>query len=117
MQHKGEIVEKAVRESGYPITKLAQKLGKSRRWMYHVFETANVSLDHIIAIGKIIHHDFYAEINELKNPSREFGEARPAYPSEEKDVTYWRDKYYELLEEHNALLKKLRNIQSPPGGE
>lgn len=63
MQHKGEILEKAIRESGHSITKLAQKMGKSRRWMYQIFDSANVPIDYIIDIGKIIHHDFIIQIN------------------------------------------------------
>lgn len=107
MQHKGEIVEKAVRESGYPITKLAKKLGKSRRWMYHVFENANVSIDHILNIGKIIHHDFYSEINELKVPTREFNDVRATYHADEDNPVYWKNKYFNLLEDYHELLKKV----------
>lgn len=108
MQHKGEIVEKAVRASGYPITKLAAKLGKSRRWMYHVFENANVPIDHILDIGKIIHHDFFPEINELKGSSRNVSEdGRLGYTSEEDDPAYWKNKYFNLLEEYHTLRKKL----------
>lgn len=108
MQHKGEIVEKAIRESGYPITKLAKKLGKSRRWMYHVFENPSVSIDHILAIGKIIHHDFYSEINELKVQSREFNDIRTTYNVDESDPVYWKNKYFNLLEDYHLLLKKVK---------
>ena len=66
MQHKGEILEKAIRESGHSITKLAQKMGKSRRWMYQIFDSANVPIYYIIDIGKIIHHDFTDEIKGIK---------------------------------------------------
>ena len=38
MQHRGEIVERAIRQSGYPISSIAKKLGKSRRWMYLMFD-------------------------------------------------------------------------------
>lgn len=109
MQHKGEIVEKAVRESGFPITKLAQRLGKSRRWMYHVFENPNVPIDYILDIGKIIHHDFYSEINELKMSShREFTDPMKIYGEDENNPLYWKNKYFNLLEEHHQLLKKLK---------
>ena len=45
MQHKGKILEKAVRESGMPLTKLSVKMDKSRRWMYNAFENENVQDD------------------------------------------------------------------------
>lgn len=69
MQHRGEIVEQAVRRSGYSLTKLAARLGKSRKWLYDCFQNSNLSIEYIVAIGKIIYHDFSSEINELKNLS------------------------------------------------
>jgi len=107
MQHKGEIVQKAVRESGYPITKLAQKMKRSRRWVYLAFENSNLSLDYILAIGKIIHHDFSGEIRELKNYLIVSHESRPTYAEHPDNSEYWKDKYLNLLEDYNALLLKL----------
>ena len=105
MQHKGEIVEKAVRASGYPITKLASKMRKSRRWMYLVFENPNVTIDHILEIGTIIHHDFSEEIHELKRKSKEVHEPSFPYNEDEDTIEHWKVKYYDLLEEFNTLLK------------
>ena len=58
MQHRGEIVEKVVRESGFPIAELARRLKKSRRHIYNMFQNPHLSLDEILQIGKIIHYDF-----------------------------------------------------------
>ncbi len=108
MQHRGEIVEQAVRQSGYPISKLALKMGKSRRWMYLMFDNAQVSFETIIAIGEVIHHDFSDEIKELKQIDSEniFREKQMEYATKNSEVDYWKDKYYALLEEYNQLLKK-----------
>ena len=114
MQHKGEIVEKAIRESGYSITKIAKNMSKSRRWMYLVFENPNVSLDVIIEIGKIIHHDFSDEVKELiyykiealKTLSEEPSET---YRKQQTEIEHWKNKYLLLLEQHNKLLTKLNN--------
>lgn len=100
MEHRGEIIEQAVRKSGLAISKVAEKLGKSRRWMYLMFENPNVPYETVLAIGKIIHYDFS---NEIKTIHSKFSEPDEQY--EVKDVTYWREKYYTLLEEHNELLK------------
>lgn len=107
MQHRGEIVKKAVYQSGYSITKLAAKIGKSRRWVYLMFDNSNVSLDMIIRIGTIIHYDFSDDIRELKHKSvKAFGEGvRSHYGNEEETIDYWKDKYLKLLEEHTQLLK------------
>ena len=67
MQHKGKILEKAVRESGMPLTKLSKKMAKSRRWMYNAFENENLSIDYILEIGKIIHYDFSEDLKDLKS--------------------------------------------------
>ena len=66
MQHKGKILERAVRESGMPLTKLSKKMAKSRRWMYNAFENENLSIDYILEIGKIIHYDFSEDLKDLK---------------------------------------------------
>lgn len=112
MQHKGEIVEKAVRQSGYSITKLAKKLHKSARWMYYMFESSNVPIDHILEIGEIIHYDFSDEIKELKKykagiKPQEVKEPEPKLKSKQETPEYWKNKYLELLEKHNQVLLKL----------
>lgn len=52
MQHRGEIVEKAIRYSGIPITTIAKKLGKTRQWVYLMFDNPSVPLDTVIALGR-----------------------------------------------------------------
>ncbi len=106
MQHKGEIVEKAIRESGYSITKVVEKLGKSRRWIYHLFQNPNAPIDFILEIGKIIHYDFYSEIEELKPRVH----SHTPRTSNEDCVEYWKTKYYKLMEDHHKLLKMHTNL-------
>jgi predicted transcriptional regulator len=67
MQHRGEIIRKAVYNSGYTITEIAKTIGKSRKWMYLMFENSNVSLDVVIKTGKIIRYDFSQEIKEFSS--------------------------------------------------
>ncbi len=112
MQHKGEIIEKAVRQSGYSITKLAKKLGKSVRWMYYMFESSNVSIDYILEIGEILHHDFSNDIKELKKYKglyeiQAVKELETTYLSKQEEQEYWKNKYLSLLEKHNKLLLHL----------
>lgn len=100
VQHKGEIIERAIRQSGIPINEIAKKLGKSRRWMYHLFANYNTPIDTILKIGRIIHYDFSEEIKELsilkdKNSDETYTQS----------AEYWKDKYLQLLEKYNALLE------------
>jgi hypothetical protein len=107
MQHRGEIVEKAVRQSGFPLTKLVERLGKSRRWIYNAFENAQLPIDHILRIGKVIHHDFSNEIEELNVKHHQTEEPFTHPYNSKNDTTYWLSKYYELLEKYNALLEAI----------
>lgn len=105
MQHRGEIVERAVRQSGYPLTKLVARLGKSRRWIYNAFENAQLPIDHILRIGKIIHHDFSDQIEELHIKPHQTEEPFDHPYAAGRDAEYWRTRYYDLLEKYNALLE------------
>jgi predicted transcriptional regulator len=107
MQNRGEIVERAVKENGLPIKKLAEKLKLSRRTIYNYFNTPDLSLDIILEIGKFIYHDFSDEITELKNIRPYVAEKEHQYSSEGSE--YWKNKYLVLLEEYNALLKKVNS--------
>jgi predicted transcriptional regulator len=113
MQHKGEIIEKAVRESGFSITLLAERMGKSRRWVYQMFESQVVSVDYILAIRKIIHHDFTEEIEELKtyklNIAQQItNDPQQAFGNDKDEVEYWKNKYLSVLEKYNELLISLK---------
>jgi transcriptional regulator with XRE-family HTH domain len=99
--HKGQVIQKAVKESGVSITQLAKKLGKSRQWLYNVFESTQVSVDTIFAIGKAIHYDFSKDFKQLKNYSTKTNLSI----AEDDNADYWKQKYISLLEEYNQLLK------------
>jgi hypothetical protein len=103
MQHRGEIIKEAVYKSGYPITELAKRMGKSRRWVYLLFENNTVSIDIMLQIGKIIHYDFSEELNRPSANLFTTNEPQSLYISDEE---YWKNKYLNLLEEYNELLKK-----------
>ena len=106
MQHKGEIVEKAVRESGYSITKLAVLLGKSRRWVYDAFQNRNLSIDVILEIGKVIFYDFSNDLLELKRfKINTQDSAQFTYQVDETTAEYWKNKYLDLLEKYNRVLE------------
>lgn len=107
MQHKGKILEKAVRESGMPLTKLSKKMAKSRRWMYNAFENENLSIDYILEIGKIIHYDFSEDLKDLKK----FKESADHFGinSNPENSEYWKNKYLNLLEKYNLLLESKLN--------
>ncbi len=107
MQHRGEIVERAVRHSGMPLTQLAKKLGRSRRWIYNAFENPMLSVELIVQIGKLIHHDFSDEIDGIQRNPQISSDPPVRYTREtdENSVEYWKNKYLILLEKYNDMLE------------
>lgn len=102
--HKGQIIQKAVKESAVSITQLAKKLKRSRQWVYNVFENEQVPTDIIIEIGRAIHYDFSRDFKNLKGYSAKITTSI----LEEDNAEYWKQKYISLLEEYNQLLKNKR---------
>ena len=102
LMHKGQVIEKAVRETGISITQLAKKVNKSRQWVYNVFNSQQVPLDVVLEIGKAIHYDFSKDFKQLKT----YATANDLNVLEENNTDYWKQKYIQLLEEYNQLLKK-----------
>ena len=105
MVHRGEIVERVVRSSGIPLTRMAAKMNKSRRWIYNAFETPDLSLDLVLEFGKILHYDFSQDIPQIVNTKSIVTDHPITYG--EDNAEYWKEKYYQLLEEHTKLLKTI----------
>jgi transcriptional regulator with XRE-family HTH domain len=111
MVHRGELLEEAVRQSGISLAEVARRMGKSRRHLYNLFEDPHVSVEVILQIGKVIHHDFTANKKLFGNlsPLSVFdvsGERQQGEQSAHEDAVYWKNKYLTLLEKYNALLEK-----------
>ncbi|WP_423148845.1 hypothetical protein [Rubrolithibacter danxiaensis] len=104
MEHKGALLEKAVRNSDVSITDLAKKLNVNRRTLYYWFNKKYVRVDVMHEIGKIIHRDFSdtfipARSGSSMNETRTSGNINP-------DINYWKDKYRNLLDKYENLLQK-----------
>lgn len=106
MIHRGEIVEQAVRKSGIPIATIAKRLGKSRRWMYMMFENPDVPVETISRIGQIIYYDFHDDFPNLISKNQSTSDTSLQYHSSH-EAEEWKNKYFKLLEEYNALLKRI----------
>lgn len=105
MLHRGELLEKAIRESGVPISAVARKIGKSRKHMYNLFENPHVSIDVMLEIGKTIHYDFFNDLEYFRKTESStllIAEDEEAYIG---STNYWKDKYLKLLEKYNKLLE------------
>jgi hypothetical protein len=64
-----------------------------------------LSIEHILEIGRIIHHDFIQDIPELRRNYQQTDNAS------EVEELKWKDKYIILLEEHQKLLERFLAMQ------
>jgi hypothetical protein len=113
MTHRGHIVEKIVRKSGYSLTKLADKLEISRNTLYNRFDNANLGYRFIMDVGNIIHYDFTLDFPEMKKePSLIEDYSTFTSRKEDKAADLWRieAKYTHLLERYTKLLGILVKI-------
>jgi len=92
--HRGQALKKAVYDSGIKISVLARKIEKSRRFIYIMFDNKDVPLYLMKSVCEAIKHPFTRDMFEDKLDLEE-----------ELAKDHWKDKYLNLLEEYNNLLK------------
>lgn len=107
MKHRGKILEKAVRTSKVPITKLAIEFKVSQRHMYNLFETTDISNEDMLRYGKIIGVDFSKDIPELLEYTS-LKESQGEYKTQRDYMQL----YFNLLEKHVATIEELNALKS-----
>ena len=114
IQHKGEIVEAAIKQSGYQVKALARKLGIARNTLYLKLKNAGLDNSFIARIGQIIHYDFASAIKDWSSKDGACAkDAKMNYhtPTHKRldYIAYQKlhNKYLQLLEDYNRLCKLL----------
>jgi predicted transcriptional regulator len=97
-KHRGEIIEKAIRVSGFSIKTLSERLNVSRNTIYNKFKEHDLSYDTIIRIGDIIKYDFTVDFPEIKTSTVVHKNTHLA------SLRHLERKYTILLERYNSLL-------------
>jgi transcriptional regulator with XRE-family HTH domain len=113
MMHRGQRVEKIVRNSGYSLTKLAEILGISRNTLYNRFNESCLDYRFIIEIGNIIYYDFTIDFPEVKQDPELLGDSPiPAPIQEDVAANLWRmeAKHARLLIKYTKLLDFMTEI-------
>jgi plasmid maintenance system antidote protein VapI len=109
----GEIVELVIRRNHISISELSRKLKVSRRSIYNWFTQENLSREIIYKIGEVLNHDFSAEFPDMFDRAmilnHHQNKTTDTEVEELESVTYWRNKYINLLEKHNDFL--IHNIE------
>lgn len=115
-EHKGKIVEEAIKKSGYQIKALAERLGIARNTLYARLRGGVLDDAFIEKVGKVIHYDFSIDFPEMvrhrENANRVEDGAGTYHlaSSRNPDVAAYGTldkKYLKLLEDYNKLLKLL----------
>jgi lambda repressor-like predicted transcriptional regulator len=103
-EHRGKILENAIREKGYSLSAAAKRMNISRRTLYNYFDDPDLAWEKIIQFDKQL-------ILGLPNKFTEMGkyivpESSDGGVSESENPTYWKNKYIDLLEKYTKLLEK-----------
>ncbi len=101
--HKGNILEKAVRQSGYPITKVAERLSITRATLYNKFREPNLPASFLIGVGEAIYYDFSVDFPELSKDIQKIKENRSKNVDDVVELLKLQKKYSNLLEKYNVL--------------
>jgi len=102
--HQGDIIERVIRRQGHSLTDLAKLTGVNRRSIYNWFLQPKLKPENIIKIGQAIHHDFSVEFP-AQFVSEDFAVPEKAVVSDEEKFDAWKEKYIDLLERYNLLLR------------
>jgi transcriptional regulator with XRE-family HTH domain len=106
IEHRGEFVKQKCLDSGISQLKIAKSCGVARNTVINWFETAKLPLDKILKVGKVIKYDFTRDFPEMLNVVREDQEdyGNKAFSRLREEAETWKNKYLDLLEQHNLLL-------------
>ncbi len=99
-KHYGEILKKAISESGLTIAEIARNSGVSRETIYRILDEKTPGLNHLLKIGAAIGYEYLRDIPEFKQmflniPTK----------SEQENLTY-KHLYFEILEKYTKVLEE-----------
>jgi transcriptional regulator with XRE-family HTH domain len=113
MVHKGQEIEKAIRQSGYSITEIAKRLHISRRHLYNIFKMEQPDPSIIIKLEKLLRVPLTLYQHYPESFAGNIEDMEIEYSKENgpllKQIHYWKEKYILLLEEYNQLLKQINH--------
>jgi predicted transcriptional regulator len=123
--HRGKYVEKAIRNSGISISKVAQKLGTTRQNMYNYFNNEKLDIEIINSIAEVIKEPEMAEklLQMIMAPEEDtssvVAEAHPEYDNEweerfhnlEEQFTKVNSMFTQLLKENARIMKSLTELR------
>ena len=115
MEHRGETVQKVIKNLGINLSVLSNSIGVSRATLYRYFDTADLQWKTIYDIGNVIRYDFKKVFPEMPLELIERNTALITdvndFPNDniydlKKQLIEYQSKYIELLEKYSKLLEK-----------
>lgn len=111
--HRGEILERVVKQSSLTIKQVASRMGISRSSYYNHIKEKDLSLDTIAKYGKVIGYDFSVEFPEIKRTESFISTKEPSTLEEAiAERNTWREKYYSILEKYNKCIEERLDNQN-----
>jgi|SRR5690606_30499506 len=109
LRHDGNVLRKLIGDVGVPISRIAKELGVDRSTIYRMFDKADISIEFLLKIGKVINKDmsiFFPEIIQTIQESTIDYSSLKSYSELLDESNYWKDKYINVLEKYNSLLNE-----------
>lgn len=113
MKHAGEIVKAVVSDRGISVSKLARRLGRTRTYVYGLFDKPSINTAVLEQLRQVLNYPF-AELLGNKGPVQEYGggylsEAefstlQESLAAARKEAEHWKMKHHELTEQFNLYL-------------
>jgi transcriptional regulator with XRE-family HTH domain len=128
MQHRGDILRRRIDKSGYSKADIAKKLGISRNNLYYKLGKDDLEYDFLIEAYKVMKQDILEDFPELskfiatpsaphaQEPGLAYEPTVVALQDCRREVETWKNKYIQLMEEYNHVLKENRALQARQTG-
>jgi hypothetical protein len=110
--HRGEILERVVKQSSLSIKTVIVRMNISRTTYYNHINNKDLSIDIIAKYGRAIGYNFSSEFPEIKRTESFINTKEPKTFEEAMfERNSWREKYYDVLEKYNTCMERLNNIK------
>jgi len=109
--HRGEILERVVKQSSLSIKKVIARMNISRTTYYNHINNKDLSIDIIAKYGRVIGYNFSSEFPEIKRTEAFINTKEPKTFEEAMiERNTWREKYYDVLEKYNTCMERLNGF-------
>lgn len=107
--HRGEHLALVVQKMGVNRTKLVKQVGFSRATFYFHIQQFDLPFIILKKYGDVMHYDFSIDFPEMTQAVYAEKLQITTFEDMKRDRDRWKDKYYELVDEHLSLKKEIES--------